>query len=256
MRKTIVILLIVCTAISFLAIRNTDLPMLASYIDNTNNGWEVIRNNSHKQPDIPAKAKEIMEKYNGIYVGDPTSKILYLTIDLGYESGNTEKILDVLDKNNVKATFFTVLSYINTNPEIVDRIVNEGHSLQNHTANYLHLNTLSDYKVKKEIMDMHTLVQKRYGISMKYLRLPYEDWSERVLNIASGTGYKTVFWSIACVDWVEGKNASYIYNNVMRNYHNGAVILLHAVSKSSPTAVDTIIRDLKKNGYEFRVLDL
>lgn len=225
-------------------------------VDNTNHGWEVKRNNQHKQPDISLQAKDIISKYNGIYVGPPDKKVVYLTIDLGYETGNTGVILDVLKDNNVKATFFTIASYLRKNPEIVDRIVNEGHSLQNHTANYRHLNHFEEYIIKKEIMDMHNMVKDRYGITMKYLRLPYEDWSERVMKIASGMGYKTVFWSIACIDWVEGRDADYIYNSVISNHHNGAVILLHTISKNSPRALNMIIKELKDKGYEFRVLDL
>jgi peptidoglycan-N-acetylmuramic acid deacetylase len=225
-------------------------------IDNTNHGWGVTRNSTHKQPDIPESTKRILSKYNGIYVGEPDIKSVYLTIDLGYESGNTENVLDVLKKDDVKATFFIVSSYLQDNPQIVDRIVYEGHSLQNHTTNYKHLYCLNEHQIKMEIMVLHKLVEKRYGISMKYLRLPYEEWSEKVMKASSETGYKTVFWSAACVDWVEGKAAQYIYNSVINNYHNGAVILIHAVSKDSPTAVDTIIKSLKSKGYKFNTLDM
>lgn len=224
--------------------------------DSINHGWEVKKNSAHKQPDIPENARNVLSKYNGAYVGDPNRKVVYLTIDLGYESGNTCAMLDVLKQNNVKATFFIISSYLKRNPEIVDRIVQEGHSLQNHTANYKHLNGLSEYSIKREIMDLHDMVEKRYGISMKYLRLPYEEWSEKVMRTASETGYKTVFWSVACVDWVDDKDAGYIYNNVAENYHNGAVILMHAVSKNSPRAADMIIKYLKSQGYEFKVLDI
>lgn len=230
--------------------------MRSSIIDDTNHGWEVKRNNMHKQPDIPINAKEAIKKYNGVYTGSSDSKVIYLTIDLGYESGNTQEILNILKQNDIKATFFIVSSYLNKNSDIVDRIVGDGHSLQNHTANYKHLNKLSEYQVKREISDLHDMIFKRYGISTKYLRLPYEDWSDKVLKIACESGYKTVFWSVACVDWVEGKDASYIYNSIMDNYHNGAVILTHAVSRSSPQAIEMITRDLKKKGFEFRTLDM
>lgn len=233
-----------------------NLVLHDSAIDNTNHGWEIRRNHNHKQPDIPQNAREIINKYNGIYVGPSDKKVIYLTIDLGYESGNTCAILDVLRENSIRATFFIISSYLERNAEIVDRIVDDGHSLQNHTANYRHLNTLSDYQVKQEIMRMHNTVYKRYGINMKYLRLPYEDWSERVMKIASEAGYKTVFWSIACADWVDDNGTDCVYNNVMNNHHNGGVILLHAVSKSSPQAVDAVIKGLKGKRYEFRVLDI
>lgn len=224
-------------------------------VDSTNHGWEVKRNDNHQRPDIPEGAWLAIEKYNGFYAGDQSTKCIYLTIDLGYESGNTEAVLDVLDKNNVKATFFITSYYLKENEQIVDRIVKEGHSLQNHTANYKHLDQITDYQVKEEIMELHDQVKKKYGISMNYLRTPYEEWSERVLSIAGRCGYKTVFWSVACVDWVEGKDADYIYSSIMNNIHNGAVVLVHAVSKNSPAAINMIISRLKSEGYRFKTLD-
>lgn len=225
-------------------------------VDNTNHGWEVRRNNNHVQPEIPQKAREAVLRYNCIYAGSTDKKKIYLTIDLGYESGNTGTVLDVLKKNNVKATFFIIGKYLDCNPALVDRIVGEGHSLQNHTSNYKHLNTLSDYQIEKEIMSFHDAVAKRYGITMKYLRTPYEEWSDRILDIANRLGYKTVFWSAACYDWVEGRDVNYIYKSIMDNFHNGAIILIHAVSKSSPEAIDLILKSLKGKGFEFSVLDM
>lgn len=227
-----------------------------SKIDNTNHGWGVVKNKEHRLPDIPQDEKNMLKAYDGIYSGSPDEKYIYLTIDLGYESGYTKSILDVLRENNVKATFFITLSYMDKNSSLVDRIIQEGHSLQNHTARYKHLDKIDDNAVKKEIVDLENAIYKRYSIKMRYLRLPYEEWSERVMKIAKDTGYKTVFWSIACVDWTDDKDVSYIYNNVMDNYHNGAVVLLHSVSKSSPEAMELIIKDLKNKGYKFKALDL
>lgn len=249
----IIILIYLCAI--FALVKNIAVFNNNLYIDNTNHGWGVKKNSEHKQPEIPSSVKDTIEKYNCIYLGDKDKKYLYLTIDLGYESGNTLDILDVLNKNNVLATFFIVSSYLEKNKDIVDRIVREGHSIQNHTTNYVQLNTLNDNLVRKEIIDLHNIVKERYGISMKYLRTPFEEWSERVLKIAVDEGYRTVFWSIACMDWVEDKDANYIYSSIINNHHNGAVILLHSVSKSSPNAIDMIVRDLKRKGYEFKLLD-
>lgn len=258
MRKIIGLLMIILlNALIVLEFKGYVLTSLYSGgIDNTNHGWEVKRNREHRQPDIPQEARDMLLKYNGIYVGNPDKKVIYLTIDLGYENGNTDAILDKLKENNVKATFFIISSYMEKNQRLTDRIINEGHSLQNHTSNYKQLNNLGEYQIKKEIMDLHNAVKQRYGISMKYLRLPYEEWSEKVMKIAYDTGYKTVFWSVACVDWIEGRDASYIFNSIANNYHNGAVILMHAVSKESPAAIDMVVKDLKAKGFEFRVLDI
>lgn len=242
--------------LSILIICHTSYTVSYNPVDSTNHGWGVKRSSSHQIPEIPPNARSALEKYNGFYSKDPSEKSIYLTIDLGYEAGNTEGVLDVLKKHDVKATFFITSSYLEKNQKIVGRILGEGHLLGNHTANYKHLDKISDEQVKKEIMDLHNQVADKYGISMKYLRLPYEEWSERVLSIASGCGYKTVFWSVACVDWVQESDANYIYNSVMNNIHNGAVVLVHAVSKSSPAAIDRIIGALKREGYSFKTLDI
>lgn len=241
--------------LSILIIYHTSAASAVRNIDSTNHGWEVHKNSSHQTPEIPAGARAAIEKYNGIYAGNPLDRSVYLTIDLGYETGNTEDVLDVLKKHGVKATFFITSHYLEKNGAIVDRIVREGHSLQNHTAGYKHLDQLGDSLVKNEIMDLHEKVKDRYGISMKYLRLPYEEWSERVLSIADKCGYRTVFWSVACVDWVEGSDANYTYSSVFNNIHNGAVVMVHTVSKSSPSAIDMIITGLKGQGYGFKKLD-
>lgn len=254
-RIAMIFAVLTCSLILMLSSGSFQLSIFNSWvIDSTSHGWEVKKNKDHRPPDIPQNAKDAIEKYNAIYMGDPEKKSIYLTIDLGYESGNTSAMLDVLKKNNVKATFFIVQSYLEKNPAIVDRIVNEGHSLQSHTARYKHLNKLSDSDLEREITDIHAAVKERYNMDMKYVRPPYEEWSERVLKIINDLGYKAVFWSIACVDWVKDVDAETIYKNVMSNYHNGGIILMHAVSRDSPRALDLVIKGLKEKGYELETL--
>lgn len=100
-------------------------------LPNNKIGWGIKRNNNSEQPDVGKKNMEILDKYNGIYMGNKEKKYVYLTFDMGYEAGYTEKILEVLKQNDVKATFFITAHYVNTQPELVKRMINEGHIVGN-----------------------------------------------------------------------------------------------------------------------------
>ena len=106
-------------------------------LSNKKIGWGIKREKDHKRPDVKKENAELMEKYEGIYIGNEEKKYIYLTFDEGYEAGYTEQILDVLKENDVKATFFITAHYLNTAEELVKRMINEGHIVGNHTLNYL-----------------------------------------------------------------------------------------------------------------------
>lgn len=106
-------------------------------LSNTKIGWGIKRNDNHQQPDLGSKNKELMEKYNGLCMGSNENPYIYLTFDLGYEAGYTEKILEVLKQNDVKAVFFITAHYLNTQPELVKRMIDDGHIVGNHIPNTL-----------------------------------------------------------------------------------------------------------------------
>ena len=106
-------------------------------LSNTTIGWGIKRTDNHEQPDLGAKNKELISKYNGMAMGSPDKNCIYLTFDLGYEAGYTASILDSLKNEGVTATFFITAHYLNTAPELVERMINEGHIVGNHTPNYL-----------------------------------------------------------------------------------------------------------------------
>lgn len=200
---------------------------------------------------------ELVNKYRGFYLGDTSQRVVYLTIDEGYEYGFTPKILDILRDNNVKAAFFITLPYLNKNWDLVERMVNEGHIVGNHTVSHPSLPEVDDRQVIDEIEELSRVFRDKTGQDMKYLRPPMGEFSERTLKISSDAGYRNVFWSSAYDDWDVNnqKGADYAYKMVMDNIHNGNVILLHAVSQSNTEALDTIIKDLKAQGYRFGTLD-
>lgn len=100
-------------------------------LPNNKIGWGIKRNDNFEQPDVGKKNMEILDKYQGIYMGNKEKKYIYLTFDMGYEAGYTEKILEVLKQNDVKATFFITAHYVNTQSELVKRMIDEGHIIGN-----------------------------------------------------------------------------------------------------------------------------
>ena len=208
-------------------------------------------------PTLDSKAKQVIESFDGITIGNSHEKTIYLTFDNGYEAGYTEKILDALEKTDVKATFFITAHYLNTASDLVKRMIEDGHIVGNHTVNHKDLTTLSDEEIKKEIMDLHNAVYQKFGYEMKYFRPPKGEFSERVISIANSLGYKTVMWSSAYDDWDKEKQnrEEYGKKKIINNIHNGAVILLHATSKDNSNILKPVIETLQSKGYTFKNID-
>ena len=139
---------------------------ISSNIDLSNKKieWGIKREKNHKQPDIGSKNKELIEKYNGLAMGNKESKNVYLTFDLGYEAGYTENILNTLKENNVKAAFFITAHYANTAPYTVKRMINEGHIVGNHTVNHKSMPGLTEEQIKSELMNLHSAVYEKFRI--------------------------------------------------------------------------------------------
>lgn len=235
----------------------TTVVTSALSLSNKKIGWGIKRNDNHEQPDLGSSNKSLLEKYNGIAMGNSEEKTVYLTFDEGYEAGYTPKILDVLKENNVTATFFITAHYLNTQPELVQRMINDGHIVGNHTVNHKSMPDLEDEKIKSEIMDLHKAVYEKFNYEMKYIRPPMGEFSERTLEIIKNLGYTTTMWSFAYDDWNEQKQGREEYgkNKIISNVHNGAIILLHANSVDNSNILDTCIKEIKNMGYEFKNLD-
>lgn len=229
----------------------------ASSLSNELLRWGFRRGENELQPTLDSKAKQVIESFDGITIGNSHEKTIYLTFDNGYEAGYTEKILDALEKTDVKATFFITAHYLNTASDLVKRMIEDGHIVGNHTVNHKDLTTLSDEEIKKEIMDLHNAVYQKFGYEMKYFRPPKGEFSERVISIANSLGYKTVMWSFAYDDWDKEKQnrEEYGKKKIINNIHNGAVILLHATSKDNSNILKPVIETLQSKGYTFKNID-
>lgn len=219
--------------------------------------WGIKRNDNHEQPDLGSLNKKIIDEAKGIAMGNKDSKKVYLTFDEGYEAGYTEKILEVLKQNNVKACFFITAHYVNTKPELVQKMINEGHTIGNHTVNHKSMPSLSLEQIDSEVMTLHRAIYEKFGYEMKYLRPPKGEYSEKSVAYCNSLGYTHVMWSFAYDDWDENKQGreEYAKKKILGNIHNGAVILLHGNSKDNTNILDYCIKEIKQMGYEFATLD-
>ncbi|WP_284642943.1 delta-lactam-biosynthetic de-N-acetylase [Paenibacillus silviterrae] len=214
-----------------------------------------------KNGELPSIAQErfndAVQKNGAIFLGDTAKKELYLTFDNGYENGYTSKILDVLREKQVPAIFFVTGHYIKDQPELLKRMVSEGHLIGNHSWSHPDMSQLAQQQIREELDKVKTEVEKVTGQQeMAYLRPPRGIFNSRTLTVSKDLGYTSVFWSVAYKDWdvKAQKGSDYAYKQVMAQLHPGAVILLHSVSKDNTEALGKIIDDAKAKGYEFKSL--
>ncbi len=226
-------------------------------LSNQKIGWGLKRGKNHEQPDVGNVNKKILDEYEGMCLGNKESKNVYLTFDEGYEAGYTSKILAVLKENQVPAAFFITAHYLNTQPDLVKQMIDEGHIVGNHTVNHKSMPDLTNEEIQKEVMDLHTAVYQKSGYEMKYIRPPKGEYSQRTVAYTNTLGYKTVMWSLAYDDWDENKQGRQEYGKqkILDNIHPGAIILLHATSKDNSNILDECIKEIRQMGYEFKSLD-
>lgn len=232
-------------------------PAFAS-VSNAPVQWGFKKGKDEQPAEAGKELDELLDKYDAFYKGDPDTKDIYLTFDNGYENGYTAKFLDVLKSEKVPATFFVTGHYLESQPELVKRMAKEGHIIGNHSYYHPDLTKVDDDRLKRELEKVRAKTEEITGIkNMVYLRPPRGVLSERTLKLAKEAGYTHVMWSVAFVDWKidQQKGAQYAYDNIMRQIHPGAVILLHTVSKDNADALEQAIQDLKKKGYTFKSLD-
>ena len=199
-----------------------------------------------------------LSRYDAAYIGNTMEKVLYLTFDAGYENGCTAKILDVLQKHQVPAAFFLVGNYIEKNADLVRRMAQEGHIVANHTMHHYDMSKLSDKAAfSKELTDLENLYKETTGQEMpKYYRPPQGIYSEENLKMAQELGYKTVFWSLAYVDWNNENQPTpeQAFSKLLPRTHDGAVVLLLSTSKTNGEILDELLTKWKDMGYRFGTL--
>lgn len=224
----------------------------------SNTSWGLSFGAPNEKPRGNATEEELL-KYDSYFVGDCNEKSIYITFDVGYEAGYTESILDTLKKHNVKAAFFVVGNYFSSDADIVKRMYEEGHIVANHTKTHpdmSKMSTLADFKAQIEPVEEQ--YKQITGQEMKkYYRPPQGIYNIQNLQDAQSLGYKTIFWSVAYVDWERDNQPSQekAMSTLLKRVHNGAIILLHSTSKTNMEILDQFLTTLENDGYTFKTLD-
>ena len=220
--------------------------------------WGLGFGSEGTQPSGTASSDKLKE-YNAYYVGDAGEKKIYLTFDCGYENGNTSQILDALKKHDAPATFFVVGHFLESAPEMVKRMVEEGHTVGNHTYHHYDMSKISDPAVfQKEMDDVRTLFQETTGTEMAmYYRPPQGKYSEANLQMAKELGYKSFFWSLAYVDWYQDNQPSKeeAFSKLLGRIHPGAIVLLHSTSSTNAEILDELLTRWEEMGYHVQPLE-
>ena len=210
-------------------------------------------------PPLGNAGRDQLKAYDAAYIGDTTQKVLYLTFDAGYENGCTGKILDILQQQQIPAAFFLVGNYIEKNADLVRRMVAEGHTVGNHTMHHYDMSKLSDKaSFSKELQDLETLYKETTGQELaKFYRPPQGIYSEENLKMAQELGYKTVFWSLAYVDWNNDAQPTKeeAFGKLLPRTHPGAVVLLHSTSSTNAEILNELIERWKAEGYTFGTVE-
>lgn len=220
-------------------------------------GWGYKKNNDHEVPDI-GKYQDMLEKYGAYYADFSGEKNIYLTFDNGYEEGYTDDVLDVLKEADVPATFFVTGHYVKSEPDLIKRIVDEGHIIGNHSYHHPDFTIITKEAIQTELEDLEKEVAAvSEQTELKYLRPPKGIFNEQTLQWANELGYIHIFWSLAFIDWnTDGqKGWEYAYEQIMQQIHPGAIILMHTVSSDNAEALEKLIDDLQEQGYRFKSLD-
>ena len=211
------------------------------------------------QPPVGNATADYLSQFHAHYTGNTKEKILYLTFDAGYENGNTPAILDALKKHQAPATFFLVGNYLETSPELVKRMLAEGHTVGNHTYHHPDMSKISTKEAfAKELQSLEELYKQTTGQEMKkFYRPPQGKYSESNLAMAKELGYHTFFWSLAYVDWYKDKQPSReeAFKKLLPRIHPGAIVLLHSTSSTNAEILDELLGKWEEMGYQFHSLE-
>lgn len=238
-------------------VMETDLTTDYAEYENESKGWgQGIPVNEENRPISCDIYQEKYGEYGGVFIMPADEKKMYLTFDEGYENGYTPIILDALKEKNCPAVFFVTLPYVKSHPDLVQRMIDEGHIVGNHSVRHKQMPSLSAQEQIEEIAGLHNYMVENFNYQMSLFRPPEGVWSTRTMYIASQLGYKTILWSYAYADWDPQKQLGVetAFPKVSKAAHNGAVYLLHAVSKDNSEMLGDLIDYWRDEGYSLEPL--
>lgn len=220
--------------------------------------WGFKKSTDALPIEMDADTKQLLKKYNAVYEGDTSKKVIYLTFDNGYENGYTESILDTLKANDIQATFFLTGHYVDSASDLVKRMVADGHIIGNHSDKHPNMARLSEAELVKEWQNFDTRLRELTNIKRTfYARPPEGIYNEQVLRVGLENDYRHIFWSVAFKDWERdvSRGGDYAYDELMKQLHPGAIILMHTVSPDNAEGLPKFIESAKALGYKFGSLD-
>ena len=240
------------TNVADTTIEPTEVALGPSGYDSTAIVWGPGHIMDHERPVDPTKLQEQFGELGGKWLMED-DKHVCLTFDEGYENGYSAQILDTLKEKNVKAIFFCTYDYVRDNPELVERMISEGHIVGNHSYRHYNFTKIDIATAEEEITVLHDYVNDKFGYEMKYFRFPEGAFSQQALAIVSSLGYETLFWSFAYADWDTSSppDPSDAYDLITSSTHPGAIILLHAVSSTNADILGSVIDNVREQGYTF-----
>lgn len=222
-------------------------------LDNTSVTWGPGTFFDDKnRPTACVSLQESYGKYSAYFLGEDTNKI-YLTFDEGYENGYTSQILNVLKEKNVQAVFFVTMPYAKSQPDLIRRMIDEGHIVGNHSNKHPAMPTVSFEQAQSEYTILHEYIRENFDYTMFLFRPPQGLFSERILALGQTLGYSNVLWSFAYNDWnpENQPDPEKAFEKITSRFHNGEIMLLHAVSKTNTEILGRVIDKAREEGFEF-----
>lgn len=214
--------------------------------------WGPGRAENHQRPTDPVNLQQSYGALGAQFIMSD-DKFICLTFDEGYENGYTPRILDTLKEKGVKAIFFVTYDFVKDNPELIERMIDEGHIIGNHTYRHYTMDEVSQEEAQEEIVFLDKYMKENFKYRMTLFRFPKGEFSENTLAIANSLGYKSVFWSFAYADWDVNNPADQqeAFDTITTYTHNGEIMLLHAVSETNAAILGKVIDEVRSQGYEF-----
>lgn len=209
---------------------------------------------NHQRPADPTALQQKYGDLGGQFIMSD-EKFICLTFDEGYENGYTPAILDTLKEKKVKAIFFVTYDFVKDNPDLIERMIDEGHIIGNHTYRHYTMDEVTVEEATEEIAFLDNYMKENFRYRMTLFRFPKGEFSENTLALANSLGYKSVFWSFAYADWdtQNPPEKTQALNSICEHLHNGEIMLLHAVSSTNAEILGQVIDEARNQGYEFTV---
>lgn len=191
-------------------------------------------------------------KQKPVYEVETNKKIVALTFDISWGNTTPMPVIDILEKNNIKCTFFLSGPWVKQYPEVVKRIKQNGHEIGSHGYKHINLSTLSKAEIKDEVMKAHKNIKEVSGVNARLIRTPNGDYNDTVIEAIHEVNYEAIQWGTDSLDWMN-PGVTTIIERVTKRVHPGDIILMHAsdTCKQTPDALPSVIKSLKDQGYKF-----